>query len=87
LTGIVQTYDANQRQYRPLNGVTVELSELNRRTTTNNTGRYLFRDVPFGTFTILIDGKKYCEVQMSAAPQTLRQDIKLNPRFLRQAIQ
>jgi Carboxypeptidase regulatory-like domain len=86
LTGVVQRYDAHRGQYLALDGVTIELSELNRRTTSNGAGRYLFRDLPSGTFTVAVDGRPYCQVQMTAAPQTLRQDIKLRPEFLRQAM-
>jgi hypothetical protein len=86
LTGVVQRYDAGKRQYLALAGVAIELSELNRTTTTNGAGRYLFRDLPSGTFTVAVDGRPYRQVQMNAAPQTLGQDIKLGPEFLRQAM-
>jgi hypothetical protein len=76
LTGLVQTYDAARERYVAVGGVTVQLRELNRQTTTNPGGNYVFRDMPPGVFTILVDGWRYGQVHMSGAPQVLRQDIK-----------
>jgi hypothetical protein len=82
LTGSVQRYDAAREMYAPVAGVTVQLRELTRQTTTNTSGNYMFRDMPPGTFTIVVDGRRSGEVQMSMAPQVLRHDVKLNVRTL-----
>jgi hypothetical protein len=82
LSGSVQKYDPTKEAYIPLAGATVELAELGRETITDSNGRYSFRNMPSGGFTILVNGEKYGEVQLSAAPQLLRQDIKLIPSAL-----
>ncbi len=82
LAGSVQTYDSAKEAYVSLPGVTVEIAELKRQTITDASGRYSFRNMPFGTFTILVNGQQYGQVQLSAAPQLLRWDIKLSPSAL-----
>lgn len=77
LTGSVQVYDLAKGAYVPLDGVSVRLTELDRGMTTDREGRYLFRDLPSGTFTISVDGQNCGQVQISAAPQLLRHDIRL----------
>jgi hypothetical protein len=79
LIGSIQTYDSAREEYVPMVGVTVELAELNRQTVTDNNGRYSFRDLPSGAFTILVDGQPRAQVQLGPAPQLLRQNIRLNP--------
>jgi hypothetical protein len=86
LTGLVQRYDPAKGKYVPVTGVTVQLSELNRQATTNSAGRYLFRDMPSGLFTVVVNDRQYCQVQLSAAPQILRQDINLPPGALTEAV-
>jgi hypothetical protein len=83
LSGSVQKYDPAKEVYVPLAGVTVELAELARVAITDSNGRYSFRNMPSGGFTILVNGERYGEVQLSLAPQLLRQDIKLTPSALR----
>ncbi|HEV3057572.1 MAG TPA: carboxypeptidase-like regulatory domain-containing protein [Vicinamibacterales bacterium] len=79
LVGSVQTYDAARETYVPVAGATVELRELNRTSTTNRAGGYVFRDMPSGTFTVLVNGQRYDEVELSVAPQVLRHEIRLPP--------
>jgi len=82
LSGSVQKYDPAKEAYAPLAGVTVELAELARVAITDSNGRYSFRNMPSGGFTIFVNGERYGEVQLSPAPQLLRQDIKLTPGAL-----
>jgi hypothetical protein len=79
LIGSIQTYDSAKEEYVPLVGVTVQLAELNRQTVTDSNGKYSFRDLPSGVFTILVDGQQRAQVQLGPAPQLLRQDIRLIP--------
>jgi hypothetical protein len=79
LTGSIQTYDSAKEEYVPMVGVTVELAELNRQTVTDNNGKYSFRDLPSGSFTILVDGQPRAQVELGPAPQLLRKNIQLNP--------
>jgi hypothetical protein len=85
LTGLVQGYDPAKGEYVRLVGATIEIAELNRRTTTDSDGRYLFRNLPSGDFTIRINEQQYCHVSISAGPQVVRQDIKLSPDALASA--
>jgi len=77
LAGSVQTYDSAKEAYISLPGMTVQIAELKRQTITDGSGRYSFRNMPSGIFTILVNGQQYGQVQLSAAPQLLRHDIKL----------
>jgi hypothetical protein len=79
LIGSIQTYDSAREEYVPMVGVTVELAELNRQTVTDNNGKYSFRDLPSGAFTILVDGQPGAQVQLGPAPQLLRQNFRLSP--------
>jgi hypothetical protein len=79
LTGSVETYDRGKETYVPLVGASVQLAELNRTITTYSDGRYLFRNLPSGVFTIRVNGQECAQVQMSAAPQLLRRDIRVKP--------
>jgi hypothetical protein len=82
LTGMVQEYDAAKEEYIPVRGASIEIAELARHTATDSNGRYSFRNVPSGTFTILVNGQYYGQVLLSAAPQLLRHDIRLSPNAL-----
>ncbi len=82
LTGSVQRYDPAKEEYVSLPGVTVSLAELGRQTITDENGRYLFRNLPSGFFTILLNGQPNGQVQLSTAPQLLRQDIRVSPSAL-----
>jgi hypothetical protein len=73
---LVQKYDVAQEKYIPVPRVTLQISELHRQTTTDASGRYLFRDMPLGIFALLVNGEQYEQVQLSAAPQVLRHDIQ-----------
>jgi hypothetical protein len=82
LAGLVQAYDPAKGEYVPLVGATIEMAELKRRTTTDHNGRYSFRNMPSGVFTIWVNEQQYCQVSLGAGPQLLRQDIKLSPTAL-----
>jgi hypothetical protein len=82
LTGFVRSYEATKGSYISLAGATVQLDELNRKAITDANGRYLFRDLPSGVFTILVNGHQSGQVQISAAPQLLTHDILLTPGAL-----
>jgi hypothetical protein len=82
VAGLVQAYDPARGEYVPLAGATIEMAELKRRTTTDPKGHYSFRNVPSGTFTILVNEQQYGQVSLGAGPQLLRQDIKLSPAAL-----
>src|SRR5260370_42715936 len=85
LTGLVQGYDPAKGEYVRVAGATIEIFELDRRTTTDSEGRYLFRNMPPGVFTIRINEQQYGQVSIGAGPQVVRQDIKLNPDALASA--
>jgi len=82
LTGSVQVYESAKGEYLPLPGVTVRLKELDRQTVTDGNGRYVFRNLPSGLFTILLNGQPNGQVELSTAPQLLRQDIRVSPSSL-----
>jgi hypothetical protein len=82
LSGSVRSYDPTKGSYIPLTGVTVQLDELKRKTITDANGRYLFRDLPSGVFTIFANGQPSGQVQISTAPQQLKHDIVLSPGAL-----
>jgi len=82
---LVQGYDPAKGEYVRVAGATIEISELDRRTTTDSEGRYLFRNMPPGVFTIRINEQQYGQVSIGAGPQVVRQDIKLNPDALASA--
>jgi hypothetical protein len=77
LTGSVRTYDSAKGNYVPVMGVTVQVPELHLQTITTRDGRYSFRNMPAGVWTILVNGKQYGQLQLTAQPQLLRQDINL----------
>jgi hypothetical protein len=85
LTGLVQGYDPVEGKYVRVVGATIEIAELNRRTTTDSDGHYLFRNMPSGVFTIRVNEQQYGQVSISAGPQVVRQDIKLSPEALASA--
>jgi hypothetical protein len=77
LSGIVQSYDAAVRAYVPVANAVVSLAELNRQAISDKNGRYLFRNMPAGRFTIAVNGRSYDQIEISASPQLLREDIHL----------
>jgi hypothetical protein len=87
LTGSVREYDSAKGEYVPVAGVTVQVAELHRQTISDGSGRYLFRDLPPGVLTILVNGRQYSQIQVSAAPQLLREDIRLGSKALADARQ
>ena len=82
LTGSVQAYDPAKGEYVSLPGVTVSLAELGRQIITDENGRYLFRNLPSGFFTILVNGQPNDQVQLSATPQLVHQDLRVSPSAL-----
>ncbi|HEY6250375.1 MAG TPA: carboxypeptidase regulatory-like domain-containing protein [Candidatus Angelobacter sp.] len=79
VTGSVQKYDTSKGEYLPLAGVTVEIAELHRQTMTDGSGRYSFRNLPSGTFTMRVNGQEYGQIQFNTAPQLMRHDIRVSP--------
>jgi hypothetical protein len=78
LMGSVQTYDVAREQYVPAAGVRIGIPELHKQTTSGVDGHYLFRDMPSGIFTVVVNGEEYGHVELGAAPQLLRFDIRLH---------
>jgi hypothetical protein len=78
LAGSVQSYDATQGEYVAVANAVVRLEELNRQSISDGSGRYLFRNLPAGLFTVTVDGQRYDQVDVSANPQLLRKDIRLS---------
>jgi hypothetical protein len=85
LMGSVQKYDVARAEYVPAAGARIRIPELDRQTITGADGRYLFRDMPSGSFTITVNGDEYGHVQLGAAPQLLRFDIRLHSGTLASA--
>ena len=58
-TGRILIYDGTAGVFVPVAGVDVVVNELSRQSRTGQSGRYLFRDLPPGTFTISVtyDGR------------------------------
>jgi hypothetical protein len=78
--GKVLAYDPASLQNIPLAGAVVRLKELPLETKTGETGAYLFRNLPAGTYTVSIEheGKEISRtVALPAAPANVR-DIDLN---------
>jgi hypothetical protein len=78
LAGKVQSYDASQGEYVAVANAVVRLEELNRQAISDGSGRYLFRNLPAGLFSITVNGQRYDQVDVSASPQLLRKDIRLS---------
>ena len=78
LAGKVQSYDASQGEYVAVTNAVVRLEELNRQAISDGSGRYLFRNLPAGLFTITVNGQRYDQVDVSASPQLIRKDIRLS---------
>jgi hypothetical protein len=77
VTGSVRAYDSAKGNYVPVIGAPVELPQLHRQTITDRNGRYSFRNLPSGVWTFLVNGQQYGQLQLTASPQLLRQDIDL----------
>jgi len=86
LSGSVQVYDPVRGEYVVLAGAIVEIAELNLRTISDANGRYAFRNIPFGIFTMRVNQQQYCKVAIGVGPQLLHQDIKLAPSAVAVAI-
>jgi hypothetical protein len=83
LAGKVQSYDASRGEYVPVANAVVRLEELKRQAISDSSGRYLFRNLPRGLFTISVNGQAYDQVDVNASPQLLRKDISLNGKTIR----
>jgi hypothetical protein len=62
LTGVVESYDPGKGQYLPVKNAEVLLVELQRRTATDAKGWYSFRNMPAGTFTVMVNQKAQGQV-------------------------
>ncbi len=79
VAGKVLVYDKKLLQTVPLAGVVVRLKELSLQATSGDTGAYIFRNLPAGTYTLAVeyDGKETTRtVTLPAEPASLR-DIDL----------
>ncbi len=54
--GRVSNYDPGSGQYRPLAGTTVEIPELSLQATTDRLGKFVFRGLPSGSYTLSVSG-------------------------------
>jgi hypothetical protein len=82
VVGSVRAYDSAKGNYVPVTGVTMELAELHKQAITDRNGRYSFRNMPPGIWTILVNGKQFGQLQLNVGPQLLRRDINLSGRSL-----
>jgi hypothetical protein len=78
LTGVVEAYDPAMKQYAPVKNVAVSLAELKRTTVTDGRGWYSFRNMPAGTFTVMVNDQPHGQVAFGVGPQLLREDIRVN---------
>jgi hypothetical protein len=75
LTGRVVIYDTSTTQHVPVAGVTVSLRELARQSVTDESGAFLFRNLPAGEFTLVVvyEGKEVVKrVTLPAGPAFLK---------------
>ncbi len=80
LAGKVLVYDKQTLQTVPLAGATVRLKELALEARTGSNGAYLFRNLPAGTYTVVVEylGKQTTRsVTLPQGPVSLR-DVDLN---------
>ncbi len=74
IAGTVRYYDPRSRTIRPAPGLVVSVPELGRSVTTGADGAYALRELPAGTFTVLVrggGGKERRTVTLPPAPTTL----------------
>ena len=69
ISGRVTVYDTKERRYVPVNGAQVALREPGLMAKTDPLGRYLFRDLAAGAYTILVQNE----------PQTPSRTVRLGP--------
>src|SRR5690606_8825361 len=75
LSGKIITYEAE-----PVEGAIVLLSSLNKLAVTDQHGSYQFQDIPFGTYSVIINSlgieSKQIEVQVSAVEKPVNITVK-----------
>ena len=59
ISGRVLVYDTKVSKYVPVNGIPVKLRERSLTTVTDPLGRYLFRDLAEGTYTLLVQDQAH----------------------------
>jgi hypothetical protein len=67
----------------PVANAVVRLEEVERQAISDASGRYLFRNLPMGLFTLSVNGQVYDQVDVNASPQLLRRDVSLNGKPIR----
>jgi hypothetical protein len=70
IAGRVSVYQAASGRQVPLAGATVKLRELSRECHTDESGAYLFRDLPAGTFSVVVVSGKHQVVHQLSLPAT-----------------
>lgn len=70
VSGRVTELDPKSLGAKPVEGITVTIPELNLATRTDRNGRYLFRDLPAGSFTVKVE--KYSHpIDLAGEPTSL----------------
>jgi hypothetical protein len=80
IAGKVMVYDNQALKTVPFAGATVHLKELSLETKTGENGAFIFRSLPAGTYTIMLEhqGKEITrQVVLPTGPANIR-DIELN---------
>jgi len=84
ISGRVKAFDSQGRKEVLLGGIKVTIVELKRESITDEEGNYLFRELPAGSFTLLVnDGKQdfTLKVTLAATPAFSRDnDFDLGAR-------
>ncbi|HKF23672.1 MAG TPA: carboxypeptidase regulatory-like domain-containing protein [Candidatus Angelobacter sp.] len=80
VSGKVLVFDQQAMKTVPLAGAVMRLKELSLEARTGETGAYIFRNLPAGTYTLVVEhqGKEFTRsVTLPAGPTSLR-DVDLN---------
>ena len=80
IAGKVMVYDKQELKTVPFAGATVRLKELSMETRTGENGAFIFRSLPAGTYTVVVEheGKEITrQVVLPTGPASVR-DIELN---------
>ncbi len=83
IEGTVKIFDSAVGAYVPVKDLAVYLLEQKRAVQTNGAGRFAFLDLPAGKFTLMMGSGARAvtrDVIVSAEPQVVRIDIKLDRR-------
>jgi hypothetical protein len=78
VSGRVLIYDRLKGQYAPVTGAEVNLQELPRRIIVDREGRYIFRDLPSGAFTISVLFEGVTINQLVSLPEGPSQQTNIN---------